>query len=502
VVACAVLAAQLLLSGAGFAAAEPAQDAITRVEQGLLPIAATRPGAHADIRQRMRAYGVPGLSVAVIEDGRVAWVRGYGVADAGSRQPVTADTLFQAASISKPVSALGVLLLVQQGRLRIDENANDALKAWQIPDTEVTHARPVTVRMLLNHTAGLEHEDAAGYVPFTPGDPLPTLLEILKGPFPARAGPVRAVSRPGESFRYSAAGYEVLQQLVTDLSGEPFEEYMQSQVLRPLGMRHSTFLQPLPPALAAGAASGHYAGGEVLPGRFRVSPELTVAGLWSTAGDVARYVIGVQQSHAGSGLLGAALAQDMLRAGLGSRGLGPVMSGPGGALRFGHDGFNEGFESSFVGYVEGGRGAVVMANSGFAFMLIKEVLDSVSRVYAWPAYGATAQQPPAASLGQQLVVPMSRAALARAPGDYQMADGPRISILRRGRGLWLKYPGNGAAEIHATADGGFFCPPLIFSDAGTPWLTLSDAYGQLTSVATRGAAGQDHRDAAQLQRIR
>ena len=126
-VACAVLAAQLLLSGAGFAAAEPAQDAITRVEQGLLPIAATRPGAHADIRQRMRAYGVPGLSVAVIEDGRVAWVRGYGVADAGSRQPVTADTLFQAASISKPVSALGVLLLVQQGRLRIDENANDAL---------------------------------------------------------------------------------------------------------------------------------------------------------------------------------------------------------------------------------------------------------------------------------------------------------------------------------------------------------------------------------------
>jgi CubicO group peptidase (beta-lactamase class C family) len=482
-------------------AAAPPQLAIARVEAGLLPIAAFRLGVPAGIAARMRAYGVPGLSVAVIEHGQVAWARAYGVADEGSRHPVTPTTLFQAASISKPVSALGVLLLVQRGQLGLDENVNDALRSWQVPDTQLTRARPVTVRMLLNHTAGLEHADGAAYVPFVPGDGLPTLLQILTGRPPARGGPVRVAATPGEAFHYSAAGYEVLQQLVTDVSGDSFEHYMQSQVLRPLGMWHSTFLQPLPAALAATAATGHYAGGEALPGRYRVSPELTVAGLWTTPSDIARYLIGVQHSDAGAGLLQAALTREMLTPGLGGRGLGPVMSGTGAALRFGHDGFNEGFESSFVGYVQGGRGAVVMANSGFAFMLIKEVLDSISRVYAWPAYGPTMQQPPAASMGQQLVVPLSAAALSRAPGEYQMTDGPRIRIRARAGRLWLDWPGNGVAEVYAAPDGGFFCPPLIFSDAGSPWLRLSDGHQVLTNGPPADPPAT-HADAAHLELIR
>ena len=455
----------------------------------------------AHIRARMRAYGVPGLSVAVVEHGRIAWARGYGIADAVSRRPVLSDTLFQAASISKPVSALGVLLLVQRGQLRLDENVNDALRDWKVPDTQLTGTRPVTVRMLLNHTAGLEHADEAAYVPFAPGDALPTLLQILTGMPPARAGAVRVASPAGDAFHYSAAGYEVLQQLVTDVSGHSFEDYMQSRVLQPLGMRHSTFLQPLPAATAAMAATGHYAGGEALPGRFRVSPELAVAGLWTTASDVARYLIAVQHSYAGAGPLQAVLAREMLTPGLGGRGLGPAMSGSGDARRFGHDGFNEGFESSFVGYVEGGRGAVVMANSGFAFMLIREVLDSISRVYGWPDYGPTSQQPPAAAMGQQLVVRLSADALRRVPGDYQMSGGPHIRIRALGQRLWLDWPGNGEAEIYATPEGDFFCPPLIFSDAGTPWLLLSDGDAVLTNGRSLQRAAA-HADGAQFERIR
>jgi CubicO group peptidase (beta-lactamase class C family) len=497
----AVLAAHLLLACGACAAATAPEPAMRRVEGGLLPLAATELGVPTGIRERMQAYGVPGLSVAVIEHGQVAWARGYGVADSGSRQPVTTDTLFQAASISKPVSALGVLLLVQQGRLRLDEQVNDALKHWQIPDTQLTRGHPVTVRMLLNHTAGLEHADAAGYVPFSPGDPLPTLLQILAGAPPARAGPVRVTSTPGGVFHYSGAGYEVLQQLVTEVSGNSFEAYMQSQLLQPLGMRHSTFLQPVPAALAATAASGHYAGGQVLPGRYRVSPELTVAGLWTTPSDVARYVIGVQRSYAGEGPLEPELARQMLTAGAGGRGLGPVLSGPTAARRFGHDGFNEGFECSFVGYVDGGRGAVVMANSGFAFMLIREVLDSISRAYGWPAYGPTGQQPPAAAMGQQRVVPLTAAALARVPGEYQMADGPKIRLRASAGRLWLEWPGNGVTEVYATPEGDFFCPPLIFSDAGAPWLRLSDGNRVLRN-GPAGSARVTHADAVALKMIR
>lgn len=469
-----------------------------RVEAGLLPVAAKKIGITASINDRMRAYGVPGLSIAVIDHGRIAWAKGYGVADMTSGRAVTTKTLFQAASISKPISAMGVLLLIQRGLVGLDENVNDKLKGWMVPETDLTRASPVTVRMLLNHTAGVIHDDGSGYVPYTIGDKLPTLVQILKGEPPARSGSIRIVSLPGKSFGYSGAGYEILQQLVTDVSGRSFDEYMQSEVLGPIGMTSSTFAQPLPKPLLIDAATGHYSGGMALPGRFRVSPELTVAGLWTTPTDIARYVINVQESYAGSSEkpLSASVAQQMLNPGLGSRGLGPAISATGRSARFGHDGFNEGFESSFVGYVHGERGAVVMANSGFAFMLIKEVLDSISRVYAWPEYGVTAQQPPAATLHQQLVMPVSTHTLVGSTGEYKIGDELTIRIYSRGDRLFLDWPNNGIAEVFATLSGRFFCPQLIFSDLGSPWLQFVEDHRGITSKMLAGDDGS-----AELRRV-
>jgi CubicO group peptidase (beta-lactamase class C family) len=451
----------------------------------LLPVAARKIGIPADINDRMRAYGVPGLSIAVIDNGRIAWAKGYGVADTMSRRPVTTTTLFQAASISKPISAMGVLLLAQRELVGLDENVNDKLKNWAIPETDLMRASPVTVRMLLNHTAGAIHDGSGGYAPYATGDELPTLEQILKGETPARSGPIRIISLPGKRFDYSGAGYEILQQLVMDVSGRPFEEYMQSDVLSPIGMKSSTFAQPLPDALLPDAATGHYAGGMALPGRFRVSPELTVAGLWTTPTDIAKYVINVQQSYAGSieKPLNTDMTHQMLSPGLANRGLGPAISGTGRSVRFGHDGFNEGFEASVVGYVREGRGAVVMANSGFAFMLIKEVLDSISRVYAWPEYHATTQQPPAATVRQQLVIPVSPHTLMGSTGEYKMGDEIKIKIYSRGDRLFLDWRNNGIAEVFATPGGRHFCPQLIFSDVGSPWLQfIEDNHGITTRI--------------------
>jgi hypothetical protein len=209
-----------------------------------------------------------------------------------------------------------------------------------------------------------------------------------------------------------------------------------------------------------------------MPGRFRISPELTAAGLWSTPTDIAKYLVNVQQSYAGAveEPLEMGLTHQMLSPGLRNRGLGPAISGAGDFIRFGHDGFNEGFESSFVAYVNGGRGAVVMANSGFAFMLLKEILDSVRRVYEWPAYTATTQQPPAANIGQQLVVPISRHTLMSTVGTYKLDEVATIKVYRQRERLFLDWPSNGVAEVFATPDGRLFCPQLTFSDVGTPWL--------------------------------
>jgi CubicO group peptidase (beta-lactamase class C family) len=482
---CSAGAALALTVAVQVLAAQPVDPNVARVENGLLPIAAEKVDVAVNIADRMRAYGVPGVSIAVIDQGRIAWAKGYGIADQATGRPVTSQTLFQAASISKPISAVGALLLVQRGHASLDRNVNEQLRHWRVPESDLTSAAPITMRMLLNHTAGLAHDRAGDIGAFAAGDRLPTLLQTLRGEPPARSGAVRVVSPPGKAVEYSAAGYEVLQQLVADVSGEPFEEYMRSKVFEPIGMTRSSFEQPLPAQLLAAAASGHYAGKLAVRGRFQLGPELAVAGLWTTPTDIARYVIRVQESYAGSQdrPLQATLVREMLRPGPGNRGLGPALSGSGTSLRFGHDGFNEGFEASFTAYVHAGRGAVVMTNSGFAFMLIKEILGSISRVYAWPEYGTTTQQPPAANISQQLVTPVPARMLTASTGKYSTGGAVIFEVFSREGRLFLDWPGFGIAELFATPAGTFFCPQLTFSDLGNPWLQfVSGSDGRAAKV--------------------
>jgi len=328
------------------------------------------------------------------------------------------------------------------------------------------------------------------YEQFLMGDPLPSMVQVLSGAPPSKAGPVVAVNAPGKEFSYSGTGYEVLQQIVLDASGESFEQYMQSAVLDPIGMHDSTFSQTLSAATLAKTATGNFAGGGSLPGRFYVGPSLTVAGLWTTPTDVAKYIINVQRTEAGHSNepLDQDLVREMLKPGLGNRGLGPAISGSGPNVRFGHDGFNVGFESSFIAYVNGDRGAVVMTNSGFAFMLIKEVLSSISRVYHWPDYGATTQQPPSASMGQQRVIAVSAEVLAASPGEY-VWDDAKLTLLRRGSRLFIDWPDNGIAEVFATPDGRYFCTQLAMSNFG-PYLGFVRGAGGIVVKILAGDGGR------------
>jgi CubicO group peptidase (beta-lactamase class C family) len=450
-----------------------------QVENGLLPIAAEQLDQPQNIFGRMRAYGAPGVSIAIIQDGEVAWARGYGLADIKSRRHVSTNALFQAASISKPITAVGVLTLARDGRLNLDNDVNRYLKNWQLATTIA-----VTPRMLLSHTAGINLHGFEGY---NRGAPLPTLLQILDGSPPANTPPVAVEAIPGRSVSYSGGGYEILQKLVEDVSGEAFDKYMKTHVLEPMGMAHSSFAQPFGRDDESKAATGYYAGGSEVPGRFRVAPELAAAGLWTTPTDVARYVISVQKSAAGLATqpLSFELANAMLSPTFGARGLGPTLNGAGESARFGHDGFNEGFESTFAAYVHGGKGAVVMVNSSFAFMLIEEIMDSISRAYAWPDYGETDQRPPDAVFHQQQVIPVPRRIRVGAVGMFR-SENTKIQLVARGKKLFLEWPTEGTAEVYATDDGRLFCPPLTFSDLGSPWLRL--VFGQNGKISALEAA--------------
>lgn len=216
--------------------------------------------------------------------GKIEWARGYGVADASDKRPVSTDTLFQVASISKSVSAAAILRLVQQGKLGLDDDVNSRLLSWKLQGAPGAPAPVVTVRQLLSHTGGTTVSGFAGY---TPTEPVPGLQAILNGEKPANSPRIFVDTPPGQALRYSGGGYTVLQQMVMDVTDQPFDKLMQASVFDPLNMRHSTFAQPLPPRLQANAANAHDKSGAVLPGKWNTYPTLAAAGLWSTPSDLA-----------------------------------------------------------------------------------------------------------------------------------------------------------------------------------------------------------------------
>jgi CubicO group peptidase (beta-lactamase class C family) len=361
---------------------------VRRVETGLLTYNVVRgeaPARHT-IEERMRHYRVPGVSVAVVNDGKLEWAKGYGVREAGADGPVTAETLFQAASVSKPVAAVAALRLVQQGVLKLDEDVNLRLRSWKVPENEFTRAEKVTLRRLLSHSAGTT---VFGFLGYGAGEPVPTLVQILNGEPPANNKPVRVNAAPGGGFRYSGGGLTVAQLLLVDVTGRAFPDLLRETVLAPVRMGRSTFAQPLPAELAREAATGHEADGAVLRGRYHTYPEMAAAGLWTTPSDLARFGIEIQRALAGDAerVLSPETARQMLTPQAKNYGLGVWVEGEGGDIWFTHSGANAGFQMVFVMSARGGRGAVVMTNGDAGYDLGAEVVRAVAREYGWSRYG-------------------------------------------------------------------------------------------------------------------
>ena len=335
---------------------------IARVESGLLPafVVAGQPLPAKPLSRRMAEMKTPGVSVAVINDGAMEWARGYGVTDTGTTTPVTAHTLFQAASVSKPVAALAALRLVEQGKLSLDEDVNLKLISWKVPENDFTKTEKVTLRRLLSHTAGLTVHGFGGY---ETGTPVPTIVQVLDGAKPANSAAVRVDVVPGKIWRYSGGGYTVAQQLMMDVTGRPFPDLMAELVLKPVGMDDSTYEQPLPEARRGAAASGHTSDGKILPGRYRTHPEMAAAGLWTTPTDLAKFLLEIEKARRGaSSVLTQARALEMTTEQKLGYGLGLSLPGLGKIASFGHGGSNEGFKCQMTAYFEGGRGAVIMTN--------------------------------------------------------------------------------------------------------------------------------------------
>ncbi|MGH2822760.1 MAG: serine hydrolase domain-containing protein, partial [Thermoleophilaceae bacterium] len=371
------------------------------------------------IGERLSHYRVPGVSVAVIDSGRVDWARGYGLswgAHASTLDSVTAATLFQAASISKPVAAVAALRLVDQGRLALDSNVNRYLSSWSLPENKLSRARPVTLRLVLSHGAGLTVHGFEGYAA---GAPVPTLPQLLDGAPPANSAAVRVDLAPGTTWRYSGGGYALLQQLLEDATGRAFPLLAHELVFAPFGMSVSTFAQPLPDSLGGRAAAGYRPDGSALPGRWHTYPELAAAGLWTTATDLVRFALGISRAANGdSTVLRPATARAMLSPQVGAWGLGVAVRGEGRAVHWSHSGANEGYRALLVAFPATGQGLAVMTNSDAGAALAQEIVRAVAEVYRWPALRARTIA----------TVALSRERLASYAGRYALGEQPGLAL--------------------------------------------------------------------------
>ena len=300
-----------------------------------------------------------------------------------AKSPVTANTLFQAASISKPVTAFAVMRLVEAGKLSLDEDVNHYLKSWKVPESEFTRGAPVTLRALLSHTSGTG--DGFGFPGYDPASERPTLVQILNGEKPSNVGRVFWERPPFTAYKYSGGGTVIVQLLLTDTLGKPFHEIMRELVLEPVGMKSSTYEQPLPPQRDSNVARAHDGGGRAMDAKWHVYPEQAPAGLWTTPTDLATLAIELQNALRGkSKILSRAAAQEMVT----PVGTGPYAIGFGIEQRnegwyFGHGGSNWGFQCNLQAHRLKGYGFAVMTNSDSGGRLNAEVQARIAAAYNW-----------------------------------------------------------------------------------------------------------------------
>jgi len=358
---------------------------IFQVENGLLPMTIIGGEPTYNLEERMKFYNVPGISVTVINNYEPVWTKHYGVMDSELNNPVTDETLFNVGSLSKGVASLTILSLVRNNKIKLDEDVNNQLISWKIPENEFTEVAKSTPRLLMNHSGGAIHHFAMNYL----RDNFPTTIQVLNGEPPAQERPTVIDRIPGTEFLYSNPGFAILQQLVIDKGEKPFHQIAQENIFDILEMNHTTFKQPLSLELEKFACAGHRTTGKPIEVKRYFYPNAAAGGLWTTTYDYAKFITELQKSYhkKSNKIISQELTQEMITPQVSEQyGLGVFMRVMKGESYFGHMGDNAGFFAGYVSHSTEGYGAVVFTNSQNGAQLIREVTKSVAKVYGWKGY--------------------------------------------------------------------------------------------------------------------
>ncbi|SFD89319.1 CubicO group peptidase, beta-lactamase class C family [Chitinophaga sp. CF118] len=402
------------------------------------------------MQERMTHYKIRGLSIAVIQNYHIIWAKGYGWANDSLKIPVTTQTLFQAASISKSLNGVGLLKLVQEKKLDLYKDINTYLTSWQFPYDSLSKGEKISVANLLSHTGGLTVHGFRGY---DQGVTLPTTIQILNGQKPANSAPVRSMYAPGKKSEYSGGGITISQLVLMDITHQPYADYMKKEVLRPLGMTASTYANPpvdVKPDLLATAYDGN---GKSIPGKYHIYPEEAAAGLWTNPTDLANYIIETQLASEGKSAKVLDQSTTLLRLTPyldKNAALGVFIENLDSTRYFGHGGANEGFRSQYYGSLQGGNGIVVMVNSDNG-NIIPEVINSVAKVYGFKGlYRSTIKK----------TVSVPDSVLQTYVGQYALSPTFILTVTKEGKKLYTQATGQAKFEIISETQTKFF--PIEF----------------------------------------
>ncbi|WP_319479214.1 serine hydrolase [uncultured Draconibacterium sp.] len=397
------------------------EEKILRIENGLQPNLQIEGDSvpHYNIEERLKELNIPGASIAMLVNGEIEWAKGYGMADRSENREVTAETMFLAGSISKPVAALRAHQLAETGEISLDSNINNYLTSWKLPENEFTEKEKVTTRRILNHTAGLT---VWGFPGYDKGDTIPTVADVLDGK--GNTDSVRVYKEPGDSWMYSGGGYTIMQLMITDIGQKPFPEIMQENVLDPLGLKSSTFENPLPEKYHYIAATGYRGNGDEVEGKWPIYPEMAAAGLWTTPSQLILWAKEIQHIYQKQedGLLKTETVNEMLTPGKNNHGLGPGIS----EHTFGHGGADEGFRAQLVAWKETPHAVVVMVNSDNG-SIIQEILLSIAREYDLPGVDPMIRE----------IKEQSEEQLQQFAGNYTLEGLGMVQITVKNNGLEL-----------------------------------------------------------------
>jgi CubicO group peptidase (beta-lactamase class C family) len=421
---------------------------IRLVENSLAGWAQTGNGDTWSLVERMRHYNINGLSIAVIHNYQIEWAKGYGFADVSEKRPVTENTLFQAASISKSLNSVGILKLVQDKKLDLDTDINNYLVSWKFPYDTVCNGKIITLTNLLSHTAGLS---VSGFPGYEKGDSIPTIPQILNGAKPANSGAVRSINEPGREVIYSGGGTTISQLILADVIKQPYDEFMQENVLNPLGMTSSSFTQPPPVSKEKILATGYQVDGQEINGKYHIYPEQAAAGLWTTPSDLCRYIIETQLAFNGksSRVLTPQMTKIRLTPIIEDAALGTwVNSRVAGSYKyFNHNGGNAGFCCTAIGCENSGDGVVIMTNTNYDNSgIIEEIANSVATAYHWKDYYIP---------DPKEVIHVTPDILARYAGKYDLF-GRTIKFKTGSEGLLVNIVGDIYFDVLFTSENEFF----------------------------------------------